>query len=350
MDIGGLKGIARKFVSKGHKNNVISWLRLLFVLCIVGYHFAPAHLRLGFSVFVLGQVFVTFFFVLSGFLLKVSDWGEWSGAGKFLAGKVRALMPLYLTSILICAGIDAAAGTLRPAAIAADVLLVQAWLPGLQLAMNGPAWFMSALFACFVCYPFVRPLRPPALLAVASGYWLLVQIAGGWLSAGEQLGEFSYWQYFPPFHLASFLLGMAVGSVCGEISAPDSRRFLYCCFATIAAVSILCAFHTLQPMLVWDLLQISLSAPVFALVVVCAVLFPWCAIGGGASLAAEWAGVVSYPIYLLQMPMFQVYYQFALKPEGGSMTSPLFLLYAVVLFAAAGLWIALCRVFPVGRA
>lgn len=105
------------------RNEFFSLLRMLFVICIVGYHFAPpifAHIWL----FLNGQTLVTFFFVLSGFLTHASSRERPSGAAGFFWKKWVSLGPLYYASLLICIAIEVRNHGFPVSVIVSDIALV----------------------------------------------------------------------------------------------------------------------------------------------------------------------------------------------------------------------------------
>lgn len=321
------------------RNELYSVFRFVFVLCIVGYHFAPSAQQKGWWIFSNGQVLVTFFFVLSGFFARRSLGRT---AVRFWCGKLAALFPVYCAVLLLAVLIEAVAGGFRPAVIAADVLLVQAWIPDLQLALNAPAWFMSALAACFLIWPAMWKMRPALLLPVSGVLWAGVQLISVSLYTQGQLGEFSYWLYFPPFHFASFLMG----AVAADFFRARLSMRRGCVWSAAALALVFGSLGSLpgSPPALRMCAEISLFAPLFAFLVWTIAVLPesvtrlfdnkWCA---GLGLAA-------YPVYLLQLPVYKIFHQLVLKPWSFEMNWPLFCAYVFVLCAAAwALLMLLCK-------
>lgn len=155
----------------------------------------PAGLR---HAFVGGQYGVTFFFVLSGFILTYRYHG-WFAAGvdgahyaRFQRLRFARLYPLYLLGLLLDtpwhlieraqAGQLAAVGTTYWASWLLNLVGLQAWVPAVPFAMfwNTPAWSVAAEFFFYATFPFVcaalaRRLHGTAALATA----FAATVAGG---------------------------------------------------------------------------------------------------------------------------------------------------------------------------
>jgi peptidoglycan/LPS O-acetylase OafA/YrhL len=181
----------------------------------------------------IGYEAVTFFFVLSGFILvyvysgsRESD-GLSVTAGQFLAARFARIGPGYYLGLLLVLPVflyRAYFVHLIPpeSSVAALVLapaFMQAWFPPAALAWNGPAWSLSVEVAFYVLFPFLlrqsnRLTRAQfftvavcavAATAIARRAWPLMIGTG---SSGT-LADVTY--AHPLFHLAWFLLGMALG-------------------------------------------------------------------------------------------------------------------------------------------
>lgn len=120
-----------------------------------------------------GQYGVTFFFILSGFILTyrykswfargVTDAGFW----RFLRLRVARIYPVYLVGLLLDtpwhvidrmqAGQLAEVGPTWWASWLLNLVGLQAWVPAVPFAMfwNTPAWSVSAEFFFYATFPFV---------------------------------------------------------------------------------------------------------------------------------------------------------------------------------------------------
>ena len=321
---------------------------MLLVICIVGYHFAPPELRSHVWLFQSGQTLVTFFFVLSGFLTHASSRERWAGAAGFFWKKWLSLGPLYYVVLLICIAIELLNHRFPVPVVLSDLGLVQAWLPGMQMGLNPPAWFMSALIFClgvyrFLCRPLAsRPIRTG--LAVIGGYWLIIQAATITLEIYHLHPTPFYWMYFPPFHLASFWVGMAASEWNARTSTQTEG------FRAITAVLISSAvlFGSMMglenaPEYWQQAGRTSLFAVPFAWVIYSIFRMParWLEVLNRPLF--QWAGQMAFPIYLLQVPVFKVFDRLVLKQGGRDMTTALFLAYLALLLVPAALWVGVAE-------
>lgn len=127
---------------------------LLVVLSHATKNFLPAAVADFFS---LGSVGVSFFFVLSGFVLT---WSRKDGqrAGSFYRNRFARIYPLhFLTWIAAGALVIASGGTVSPLVAAACAVLVQAWIPveSYYFGMNGPSWSLSCEAFFYALFPFI---------------------------------------------------------------------------------------------------------------------------------------------------------------------------------------------------
>lgn len=145
--------------------------------------FAPLPLHQG----------VSFFFVLSGFILQHAYRESVDGASypRFLAMRFSRLWPCHIAviALVVLAGgqdlVDFIDATYSKAQIFASLFLFQAWSPDAMglFALNGPAWALSAELFYYALFPFLSrqayrfPYRPAVAGALITFSWL----AGLWL-------------------------------------------------------------------------------------------------------------------------------------------------------------------------
>jgi peptidoglycan/LPS O-acetylase OafA/YrhL len=120
-----------------------------------------------------GQYGVTFFFILSGFILTYR-YKAWFGPGvsgasfwRFLRFRAARIYPVYLLGLLLDtpahlierlqAGQLAEVGQTYWASWLLNLVGLQAWIPAVPFAMfwNTPAWSVSAEFFFYATFPFV---------------------------------------------------------------------------------------------------------------------------------------------------------------------------------------------------
>jgi peptidoglycan/LPS O-acetylase OafA/YrhL len=323
----------------------LTGLRFVAALLVVVHHFGrgpaadlgPAAARVAGY----GYVGVSFFFVLSGFILAYVYGREGGVVGAaarraFYGARFARVYPLYAFALLLAApgfaarvlaeaAPDAQAAVGAATAVTAPLLL-QAWTPWTALLWNAPGWSLS-VEACLY-------LLTPALLAVAarrSGRGLAVGGAGLWAlglalpalylarfgtaepAAGSAAGLWLHaLLYAPPAHVPQFALGLVAGVAYVRHRAP--RRLGGAAAALLAALALGLA---LVPGVPQPLLNNGLVAPAFAALLV--LLAP-----GDA-------------VYLLQKPVYQAVYNAAEASgvDAPQASTPFFLGYVALLVGVA---------------
>lgn len=330
------------------RNELFSILRFLLVLCIVGYHFAPAGLREWIWIFSSGQTCVTFFFVLSGFVTHSSARIRWKGAGGFYWKKLLALGPLYYFTFLVCIAIEIRNSRFPIPVIAADLAMVQAWIPGQQMGLNAPAWFMSALVFCLLLYPLLKMATAGRTarfyLILAGTVWLIVQGVTISLAAIQLHPVPLYWMYFPLFHLASFVVGIATCEWhLQRVESTADKATLIPLVASIAVLLFCVKGIGSLPDILRQAAYTSLFALPFAWVIVSVARLPTNIVDAVDRPWIRLLGQLAFPVYLLQVPVFKVFDRLIIQSGIGIMTIPLFVAYLALLFVPSVLWITMAE-------
>jgi peptidoglycan/LPS O-acetylase OafA/YrhL len=211
-------------------------LRFVAAFVVFGFHGLlffdePTRRALGYLVSQ-GRSGVTFFFVLSGFLLA---WSARPGdrALPFYRRRAARIYPAYLVSLLFAAGLWA---ILDPSALRRGLLtpfLLQAWVPTSDsyFAINVPAWSLSVEAFFYLAFPLIiagiRRLTTRGL-----GAWLLAMVVVSVALAAfasvhvdpTHLDDDSVavWlaYYFPPSRLPEFVVGMILGLLAKRRALP----------------------------------------------------------------------------------------------------------------------------------
>ena len=193
-------------------------LRFFAAAAVVVYHYGnlmPAISPLK-PLLAHGYVAVTFFFVLSGFVLTWSH-DRAATTGDFYRRRFARVWPLHLVTTAAAVVVVWSRGLPQdPAALALAVTLLQAWAPALTstFVYNGPSWSLSCEAFFYAVFPvlivLVRrlPRRAPAVAVVA-----LVMVASTVASvllvpAGPRWGVGFVLYVDPAFRLPEFVLGM----------------------------------------------------------------------------------------------------------------------------------------------
>ncbi|HVX84099.1 MAG TPA: acyltransferase [Phycisphaerae bacterium] len=145
--------------------HALTALRFVAAAAIVVTHTADLHLlpRSAISPFLLFQA-VSFFFVLSGFILAYvyPALDTWNARGHFLLARFARIWPAHIIALLLLILINhnplgypahSAGDWLRPLGV--NLLMLQSWLPypWVYFAYNPAAWSISTEFAFYLMFP-----------------------------------------------------------------------------------------------------------------------------------------------------------------------------------------------------
>jgi len=264
---------------------------------------------------------VSFFFVLSGFILAYTYRDRLTRADGpalrgFYASRIARIYPLGLATFLVAAvalGAQwARAGIAGVATAAAQLTLTQAWLPFgdpfahgrlAALGFDGPAWSLSCEAFFYLLFPFLL-----VTLARRRAWQLGIVAAEAWgwalMLAFELRGStIAGWALyiFPPVRLAEFVVGVCAGLVFLELGerVPGGGRLWTALEA--GSLALLGGAVAASSMVATVLLYATYYVPFFALVIA---VF---AVGRGRlsqllhTRALVLAGEVSFAIYLIQV-------------------------------------------------
>ncbi len=341
----------------------LTGLRGVAALLVVPLHATQISLSPDFpSVFVAhGYLWVDLFLVLSGFVLartyerRLRGRSAAAAAVVFLARRVARIWPLF--AVTTCCEVLARAAGLtwfpdrlaeRGWPLAANLLMVQAWVG--QPSINVPGWSVSGEWAC--CLAFL-PLRRCLAARSAWPAVVLVLVAAGTLAllAASPLpvrrGALDLALPVTPLPvircMASFVLGMATWRAAGQARLRG--------VAALPGLDLACA-AVIVLLMGWprtDLAVVLLFPPL--------VLCLACGTGPAArvlaSRPAHALGILSYSIYLLQVPLVVLRAPGVLVARAEGWLAPygllqgahgrLALFYGLLLAASVVSWLAVER-------
>jgi peptidoglycan/LPS O-acetylase OafA/YrhL len=271
-----------------------------------------------------GYVAVTFFFMLSGFILVYTYGGKDIDLKRFWNARLARLYPVYLLSLILAGPffafavlqhfpvpfIEWFADHLGLSALLA-LTMQQSWVPQAALGWNGVCWAVSTEVFFYVVFPVVlKPMArlkagPLALLALVT--WIAaLALAGLYIHRSPDgipstpwlMPDGYFWlhalKFNPLVRLPEFLAGMACGLwfLKGGHASLRSPGFLG---AGAALLLLLLACSRFIP---YPLMHTGLAAPAFALIILGLALRPaWAAFSGSRFLTL--LGESSYSLFLL---------------------------------------------------
>ncbi len=302
----------------------LTGIRFFAAYLVICHHFlsAPDYPLVGALLQAVGDVAVSLFFVLSGFVLTLSNRREDGSLVKapvdYVVARVARIYPQYLFAFIIAAPffiqstfaehVTAAQSVPRLLVNAVAYLsMLQSWVPWTANAWNGPAWSLSVEAFFYAVFLRLVPPRAGAILRwqVLGAAAVILPVVVGSMLAGTSIGNFlprTTWLFFPPFRLGEFLLGIGIAQVFRLGLFPSSLRRFSGAIFTLAIAALVLAMTFLDPLWVR-----VCSTGLMPLALLCLAQSdgPVSRFLGGKPLVI--LGDASYGLYLIQLPMFGVY-------------------------------------------
>ncbi|MFH8284271.1 acyltransferase family protein [Streptomyces antibioticus] len=199
----------------------LTGLRFWAALVVVLYHLSRQAGRLPVlsDLAWYGRSGVTFFFVLSGFVLAWTYDGKSVPAKVFMWRRFARIWPMLAVSVVASVAAWHALGTeWSRKGVVATLLLVNAWVPEQALLKGGnpAAWSLSDEAWFYATFPLLMAL--PLLRTSRRRLWVAITVCAAslavWLAGSEitdLLTRRWFLDYFPPVRMLQFVLGVAAG-------------------------------------------------------------------------------------------------------------------------------------------
>jgi peptidoglycan/LPS O-acetylase OafA/YrhL len=272
---------------------------------------------------------VDFFFVLSGFVIAHA-YEQRLLAGmsfrQFMTARLIRLYPLYFLALVLSLLIPverAITGKIDPGGLAANALPALFFLPSPYSAtdlfpLNIPAWslFFELLINCVFGVAAKRLASLALAVAVlAAGSVLVLSVSSGWLGFGFGRGPMDAGTRWDEF-------GAGLARVCfsffaGVLALRLWRyRLIQRSIPPYILAGALCLIMVLPPppghQALWDLFAALLLFPAIVF------LGANSKTGAGAGRIFGWLGAVSYGVYVLQLPIYDMEFTFGRVAAGGA--------------------------------
>jgi peptidoglycan/LPS O-acetylase OafA/YrhL len=271
----------------------------------------------------LGYVGVSFFFMLSGFVLAWT-YRDGDKAAGFYGRRFARVWPLHIFMTLVVVVIFAVEGVQQdPLALAFVTPLLQAWVPVSEVfyAYNGPSWSLSCEAFFYLLFPLVivRALRAvnPMRWIAAIGGCLIVIVAAVLIFApmitaatGLRAGAFTYLLYiFPPYRFAEFVIGVMLCVIVrkGWQSPIKVSTAIWIALGTYAALTVVSNFLYANPVDMPNGLADLVMLPAFAILILSAAT---CDLEKQRTVLHSRVllrlGKASFALYLVHQPILQL--------------------------------------------
>jgi len=308
------------------KLDQLTFTRYIAALTVVFFHFGqqafPATNTWWHPVITAGPIAVSYFFVLSGFIMAVAYYQPNNpnfNKGKYWLARFARIYPVYLLALVLMILANLKTDGRDPIALILSLTMLQAWVPGYAMVLNSPGWSLSVEALFYLCFPlllaFVNRKGLKTLALITLILWLSTQALQIFLhnsSAYEPKGilhQFIY--YHPLMHLSTFMLGLVVGvAFCnGKFSALNRSWNGLAVLALTVLVILLLAYESSFEQQLGFLIDYNngLIAPVFlAILVLLSVNEGWTKRLLSLPVLVL-LGEASYSLYILQRPAYGIY-------------------------------------------
>jgi len=308
----------------------LTFFRFIAAFIVVIFHYGKqTSLALLAKPFLIsGPQMVTFFFVLSGFVMVISQLPKKSfTTNNYYIRRIARIAPVYIFALIIMIGYTYGKNHLNNnLGIFLSLTFLQSWFTKYSLTFNGPGWSLSVEMFFYLLFPLFfywfreKKVNYKKLLLFALLFWLFTQFVLINLLNSNQYKGFpsdthALINYFPISHLCSFILGMSVGYVFlnkeAILNFSKSRNFIY--FILFVCSSLLAYLMLQNPMYLKRLLNCNLPygssfyAPIFSILILSLALSENSFTKFLSLKLFVILGEASYGLYILQKPIYVMY-------------------------------------------
>jgi peptidoglycan/LPS O-acetylase OafA/YrhL len=296
----------------------LTFTRFLAALLIVLFHIPSRTLH---NIPLLGpildkaQVAVSYFFLLSGFILVMANASGTSlpksiSKRQFWINRFARIYPLYLVALLVTWLLVQLTGKVSYSdpsylgILATEMTLLQAWVQTWVPTLNYPGWSLSVEAFFYLIFPFLYQwlvtCKSRQIVIVGVLIWLANQLIYKFFTDNTSLEIFRL--YFPVLHLGTFVVGVCTGILTLRHWQTLLRK-KSTITALLVGVTLLFAYLIGSDSIVMYYYHNGLFAPLFVvfilfLTVQQGTLARWLSLP-----KLVYLGEISYGIYLLQVPV-----------------------------------------------
>lgn len=307
--------------------NALFVLRFLGAMVVVIHHYGRSTITPGTywsEFFTYGAFILSFFFVLSGFLLGYNYFDPKKfNAKTFAVRRLARFAPIYLLALFATLFTAMYHHDAYPKgfSIIAQALAMHAWIPGSVLEINYPSWSISVeIFFC-ILFPFLvyrfgsKSLRSLAIWAAV--IWIASSIQHllleTYLSNPKQKWTGEFILYFPLWHLNAFTSGMLAGEILKRISFDWVPKWLPSIAGITCLVLVMYVSGVDNP--IRQHIHNGLLSPILALMLLAFALDTTAFSKAMGATPLVYLGNLTYAIYIFQYPV-HMWCEMLIYPEG----------------------------------
>lgn len=275
---------------------------------------------------------VSFFFVLSGFILTYvyPDLPSRAVTFQFLIARIARVWPAYIVGMVVALFINPEQRSLMtmnlPTHLLTNILMIQTWVPlnWYNFSFDGPEWSISTEFAFYLLFPFLLiNLRRTWWIKLILSFLLILALVETCVilhaqpskSQFDGITTYAIFYLHPIVRVFEFIVGMCAAVVWTKVKPFLKMPVLLGTLVEIGAL-LSVAFYTpvagilyqyvsflhSEPATVWYNYQGALILPFALVIFVMASELGW--IGRALSISPlVILGEISYSIYILHVPI-----------------------------------------------
>ena len=207
--------------------HTLTGLRFLAALAVFIHHLAG---KFGYAVnpYSIGSIAVSFFFVLSGFVLTYAyhdRLNRWSDVAKFYFNRFARIWPLHVVCLILSVTTSQGFARFQEPDIwgklAANIFLLQSWFTDNQwvFSFNGVSWSVSAEAFFYLIFPLLLFANGKRIKTTMVAMFAIVLVAAAAVAYLENQGQYPAIDFFrighvnPLMRLPDFLIGAIAGRI-----------------------------------------------------------------------------------------------------------------------------------------
>ncbi|WP_312174867.1 acyltransferase [Chryseobacterium sp.] len=291
------------------KISQITFTRFIAAMAIVISHFNKDlflyKIRFISDIFLRANVGVSYFFILSGFIMIVAyHRKEKIGYLDFYRNRVARIYPLYIVGLLLYFFTRYSDVSFYKTFL--YLFGIQSWIPGKALILNFPGWSISVEFLFYLIFPwlynYLYSKGNKSIWIIAVLIWIGTQVFSNlYINSPAYKGphteshEFSH--YFPLWHINEFL----IGNIAGLFFVKNRKEKNYDLAVVVLFIAIILSLIFI-PLNFHNGLMAVFFVPVIYLIS--------CNNGFITKVFAlkplEFLGEISYAIYIIHIPVLYI--------------------------------------------
>ena len=329
----------------------LTFFRYIAASIVVIFHFGTDATGFG-GALAAGPQMVTFFFVLSGFVMGISYFNKEINNKSYWWARIARIMPVYILAIVLMVASSYLQGKeVNNLSLVLNLSLLQAWFSPHPLSINGPGWSLSVETFFYLTFPFLlygiksRNLSVKHMMIASLLVWGVTQIiTTGILSAGFYGGFPSFSHdliyYFPLTHFCSFIIGVygAMWVLEKKYSITNNTISLFIVGISTAILVILLNNET-EISNFFELefaFSSSFFAPLFLIFIIAVSICRSKLIRMFSARPLLLLGEASFSLYILQIPIHQIYEKYIVSDLGLSPLSNFTLFFVILTITSIG--------------